>query len=120
MASKKRFDRPALVREEVYDTMIILYCDTPKKDKKNWKYKLTWEDGSKSNVYYEDHLYICTRNGIRYAIIGEESIRKSGVNYHHPGHDEFRATVENNATGKHTPKNHPISVPTKAGEPVRG
>ena len=32
----------------------------------------------------------------------------------------FFDIVASNHTGNHEPRNHPISVPTKAGEPVRG
>ena len=32
----------------------------------------------------------------------------------------MRAIREANATGNHESRNHPVRVPTKAGEPVRG
>ena len=32
----------------------------------------------------------------------------------------MRAIQEANATGNHESRNHPVRVPTKAGEPVRG
>ena len=32
----------------------------------------------------------------------------------------WRGEVEQNATGNHEPRNHPVRVPTRAGEPVRG
>ncbi len=35
-------------------------------------------------------------------------------------HASLDAEREANATGNHEKRNHPVRVPTKAGEPVRG
>ena len=39
-----------------------------------------------------------------------------------PGAQHAHLTAERdaNATGNHAPRNHPVRVPTRAGEPVRG
>ena len=77
-------------------------------------------DGSKVAVYHDGGLFKFKNKGCVYAIIGDESARQKGVNLNHPGREAFWEQVENNNTGNHTPKNHPVKVPTKPSEPVRG
>ena len=114
------FDRPALVLEDVYDRMIDGYLRTPKKEQKKWKHGLRAIDGSVVNVYYEGGLFKFHYKGLVYAVIGNESAQRKGLNFHHPGRNVFWHQVEENATGNHTPKNHAIKVPTKPSEPVGG
>ena len=111
---------PACVPEDVYDQMIGTYLRSSVKEQKRWKYSLKNPDGSKSVVRFDGQLMYFYRGGLKYALIGEESAKKHGLPYDHPGHDAFADTVDENATGNHTGKNHPIRVPTKPNEPVRG
>ena len=116
----KPFDRPAVVLEDTYDKLIELYNQTTKKEKKKWKHSMTLMDGSLVNVFYDGGLFKFNNKGCMYAIIGEESAKKNGVNLNHPGREAFWEEVDNNHTGNHTPKNHPVKIPTKPSEPVRG
>ena len=104
MSENPPFDKPAIVPEDTYDRIIDSYLKTPDKKKKTWKYILTHPDGSKVKVQYENHLYYLYQNNIKYGIIGEESARRKGFQWVHPGHDAFIDMVETNATGNHTAK----------------
>ena len=118
--SKKPFDVPAVVLEDTYDRLFISYRNTPKKEQKKWKHGLRQIDGSVVKAYYEGGLFKFHSKGLVYAVIGEESAQRMGLSIEHCGRDAFWDTVEQNATGNHTAKNHPIKVPTKPSEPVRG
>ena len=118
--SKKPFDVPAVVLEDTYDRLFISYRNTPKKEQKKWKHGLRQIDGSVVKAYYEGGLFKLHYKGLVYAVIGEESAQRMGLGFERPGRDAFLDTMEQNATGNHTAKNHPIKVPTKPSEPVRG
>ena len=111
---------PALVLEDVYDRMIQDYYNTPKKAQKHWKYSVTLNDGTLAKAQYSNGLFKFKSKGNMYAIMGHESAVQNGLNWNHPGREAFWDTVEQNHTGNHTCKNHPIKVPTKPSEPVRG
>ena len=116
----KLFDKPALILEDVYDRMIDDYLRTSKKEQKKWKYQLGTPDGSMVSVRHVEGLFIFQAKGIRYAVAGEESVQRNGFAWNHPGRQAFWEEVANNHTGNHTAKNHPVKVPTKPSEPVRG
>ena len=118
--SKKLYDKPALVLEDTYDRLFISYRNTPKKEQKKWKHGLRAIDGSVVNVYYEGGLFKFHYKGLVYAVIGDESAQRMGLGFEHSGRGVFWDTVEQNATGNHKPRNHPVKVPTKPSEPVRG
>jgi len=71
-------------------------------------------------VYCDGGQFKFKNKGCVYAIIGDESARQNGVNLNHPGREAFWEEVAERHTGNHNPRNHPVKVPTKPSEPVRG
>ncbi len=114
-----------------FENMLNDWRRVSRKDRKNWSWLTQTSHGTRQKITVksvavvdgmEVPMFVCQRNGLLTFVAPDTQV----VRGHLPvlpqnvSPEEFRREVAANQTGNHRPRNHPVRVPTQAGEPVRG
>ena len=124
-----------LMTDYEYDFYLNEVQALSKKEQKQWKRRNEKTDGSTSTIRYDGkNLYtqwlncrVEVKSQSMMAAIQQADVKPADVikyqvdNFHdtdamHSAIDQMQIDTH---TGKHYPRNHPVRVPTRAGEPVR-
>ena len=131
----KEITHVLLMTDYEYDFYLNEVQALSKKEQKQWKRRNENTDGSTSTIRFDGkNLYtqwlncrVEVKSQSMMAAIQQEEVKPAEIIKHQ--FDNFQDTdamhraidqmqIETH-TGKHTPKNHPVRVPVRAGEPVR-
>ena len=126
-----------LVTDEEYASYLDSVRSLPKKEQKKWKRQNEKTDGSTSTIRFDGQGFYAQWLNSRVEVKSQSMIASLTKEHDaHKGHiskvqiEDFQDTqavhsaidqmLVDTHTGKHTSRNHPIAVPTKPGQPVRG
>ena len=135
--SGKEFEAHVLLMTDLeYDAYLKEVQKLPKKEQKKWKRRNEKSDGSTSTIRFDGkglytHWLNCRVDVVSQTMMAEISSTRQVL----PGlvtahqldnfqnsealHNLMDQTLIQTHSGKHRPRNHPVRVPTRAGEPLR-